>query len=247
VIDPGLDGPLHGLGARPNGLMRIVAPLKLAVRAMARRVGYEIVKSAPQMIPTATSPYGAILVWASYSPWACDPEFCRTYDLVRNHTLVDRYRCFELWSLVEQAAKLEGALMEVGVWRGGTGTLIGRCAQLSNIEEPVYLCDTFTGVVKATERDAYYVGGEHADASREGVEALGQRLNLDNLRILEGVFPEETARLVQHQKIRFCHVDVDVYESAAEVVAWVWPRLVIGGIVVYDDYGFPRTSGVITT
>ena len=37
---------------------------------------------------------------------------------------------------------------------------------------------------------------------------------------------------------------VDVYRSAKESVEWLWPRLVVGGMVVYDDYGFQQCEGI---
>jgi O-methyltransferase len=56
------------------------------------------------------------------------------------------------------------------------------------------------------------------------------------VQLLVGVFPEETGCLVEDRKFRFCHLDVDVYQSAADVVEWIWPRLVTGGLIVFDDY-----------
>ncbi|MEO2017429.1 MAG: TylF/MycF/NovP-related O-methyltransferase, partial [Fuerstiella sp.] len=41
------------------------------------------------------------------------------------------------------------------------------------------------------------------------------------------------------------HIDVDVYQSAKEVSEWVWDRLVPGGIIVYDDYGFQACDGIL--
>ncbi len=41
-----------------------------------------------------------------------------------------------------------------------------------------------------------------------------------------------------------CHIDVDVYESTKGIVEWIDSKMVIGGIYVYDDYGFPNTGGV---
>jgi O-methyltransferase len=35
-----------------------------------------------------------------------------------------------------------------------------------------------------------------------------------------------------------------VYRSAKDVFDWVWPRLEPGGMVVFDDYGFPACPGV---
>lgn len=223
----------------------MVTGVKRIIRTMASCLGYQIIRGGPPVQPTPDSPYGAIIPWASYSPWAADSQFEETYRIVQTHTLVDIYRCYELWDLVDQTKQLEGALIEIGVWRGGTGGLIAKRAELSGIREPVYLCDTFAGVVKASSRDSFYQGCEHNDTSRAQVEGLVRdRLGLSNVMILEGVFPDETAPQVRSNKFRFCHIDVDVYESARYILEWLWDRLVVGGVVVYDDYGFPRTSGI---
>jgi O-methyltransferase len=38
---------------------------------------------------------------------------------------------------------------------------------------------------------------------------------------------------------------VDVYQSAKDSFEWSWPRVVVGGAVVFDDYGFERCVGVV--
>lgn len=193
---------------------------------------------------TATDTYESVLPVATYAPWLSDRSFSDTYRIIKDYTLVDRYRCYELWQLVEESAKLNGALIEIGVWRGGSGALIAKNARLNGIKDRVYLCDTFSGVVKAGERDSSYKGGEHSDASRENVEKVINKLKLDNIKILIGIFPEETGKLVTDKVFRFCHIDVDVYQSAKDIVGWLWPRLAIGGMVVFDDYGFQRCAGI---
>lgn len=187
--------------------------------------------------------YGGIYSRSSYAPWKADPEFQRVFEAVRGHTLVDEYRCHELWQLCGQLDALEpGDLLEVGVWRGGTGCLMARrCAGAAS---RVFLCDTFSGVVKAGSEDSAYVGGEHADTSQATVTALARQLGLLNVEVLQGIFPEATGPAIADRRFRFCHIDVDVYESAAQTFDWVWPRLVDGGIVVFDDYGFYSCGGV---
>lgn len=69
-------------------------------------------------------------------------------------------------------------------------------------------------------------------------------MKLNNFKILEGIFPDETSHLVESERLCLCHVVVDVYNSARDVEKWIWPKLVLGGIMIYDDYGFIRTSGV---
>jgi O-methyltransferase len=192
--------------------------------------------------------YGDIYPVANYTPWTADEPFQRIYKAVSSATQVDVARCYELWTLLPQTGHLPGAVLEVGVWRGGTGALLAERARMSagssGTHSTVYLADTFRGVVKAGPKDDYYKGGEHADASREMVESLLGRFNLDNWRLLEGIFPDETAEYVTDDMIRFCHIDVDVYQSAKDTLDWVWPRLPVGGIVVYDDYGFYGCEGV---
>lgn len=189
--------------------------------------------------------YEPVFPKATYAPWKKDVAFLKTYDSVVGHTLVDKYRCYELWQLVEQSKKIKGAILEVGVWKGGTGALIATKAKIEGISDTIYLCDTFKGVVMAKKgKDLYYKGGEHKDATREEVGKLVKKLSLNNTKILEGIFPTETGKLVESQHFRLCHIDVDVYGSAKKTTEWVWPKLSIGGIIVYDDYGFKSCEGV---
>lgn len=51
------------------------------------------------------------------------------------------------------------SLIEVGLWRGGTGVLIAKRVLLVGIMNRVFLCDIFKGVVKAYEKDNEYKGG----------------------------------------------------------------------------------------
>jgi len=196
-------------------------------------------------LPTGRSEYDYVYPFANYAPWNSDSGFLAAYKSIRPNTLVDIYRCWELWELCGQTEKLGGGIIEVGVWRGGTGALMAKRAQLAETKDPVYLCDTFEGVVKAGSHDTIYKGGEHADTSQTVVEDLVRTLKLENVRILKGIFPDETAHLVDPgARFRLCHIDVDVYASARDVMAWVWDRMVPGGIVVYDDYGFSACEGI---
>ncbi|MGL4555448.1 MAG: TylF/MycF/NovP-related O-methyltransferase, partial [Gemmataceae bacterium] len=214
--------------------------LGATVQRLVRRLGYEVYR-IPK--PSDTG-YEVVRPVATYGPWGADEAFQRAYAGVAANTLVDRYRCYELWQLVEQCQKVEGAIVEVGVWRGGTGALIATRARQCGIADPVYLCDTFQGVVKAGRDDSEYKSGEHSDTSARTVEALLATLGVEGVQILQGVFPDQTAHLIPPGKIRLCHIDVDVYQSARDIAAWAWPRLAVGGLLVFDDYGFQSCDGI---
>ncbi len=186
----------------------------------------------------------AVMPWATYSPWLLDSAFMDCHRVIKDYTLVDLYRCYELWHLLGQTAGLPGDVLEVGTWRGGTGALLGHRAQLLGLDCSVFLCDTFAGVVKTGDEDVAYSGGEHADTSLPVVRDLLGRLDVSNVTILQGIFPEDTAEQVADRTFRLCHIDVDVYQSGKDVLNWVWPRLPVGGLVVFDDFGFASTTGI---
>jgi O-methyltransferase len=75
-------------------------------------------------------------------------------------------------------------------------------------------------------------------------EEVINKINVNNVKMLVGIFPDETAELVTDNTFRFVHVDVDVYQSAKDIVEWIWPKLCRGGVVVFDDYGFFGCNGI---
>lgn len=190
-------------------------------------------------------PHSVLISRATYSPWYSDQAFMKAYETLQHATLVDIYRCYELWTLVRQLEHVPGAALEVGVWKGGTGGLIASMLKRFSSPRKIYLCDTFQGVVKAGANDTLYRGGEHADTSIEAVMGLMGKLEVTaNVEILTGIFPEESAHRIEHNLFAFCHIDVDTYLSAKDVFEWVSPRLSLHGVVVFDDYGTWGCEGV---
>jgi O-methyltransferase len=186
--------------------------------------------------------HSLVIPTATYSPWLDDQDFQRILELVSKNTLVDSYRLWELYQISLQLQKVEGDVLEVGVWRGGSGALIANV--ISSQKKTIYLADTFRGVIKAGELDSVYIGGEHNDTSVEIVDELFTTMGLDNYKKLIGEFPRETSHEMISTQLSMVHIDVDVYSSAKGVWEWVQPYLSSGSIIVFDDYGFISCSGV---
>lgn len=224
------------------GLRRIVQSLRAGFRTVTARLGFRIVRIRRPQNPEPGLYYESVLTGARYAPWHNDQTFRDTFDAASGNTLVDRYRAYELWTLAAQAKSLPpGDVLEVGVWRGGTGCLLA--SAFAGTESRTFLADTFEGVVKTGAVDGNYKDGDHSDASIDQVRALAKRLNVE-VEILVGIFPDDSADQIASNTFRFCHIDVDIYQSAKDVFDWVWPRMVPGGIVVFDDYGFQSCPGV---
>ncbi|MCC6516153.1 MAG: class I SAM-dependent methyltransferase [Chitinophagales bacterium] len=190
--------------------------------------------------------YQFITPAATYAPWVLDKDFLATYTKVKKNSLLNFYQAWELWTLAANAASKEGNILEVGVWRGSSSIMMGTKLQQLKSTKTIFACDTFEGVVKAgTSEDNYYKGGEHSDTSLQFVkDHVEQTFGLRNVQLLQGIFPDATGHLIENEKFCLCHIDVDAYISAKDILTWLWPRMVIGGVIVFNDYGFPLTKGI---
>jgi O-methyltransferase len=215
---------------------------------LVRRGGFSLAKGValPFVRPEAVRSGNHSMAYpvSTYAPWQTDAEFQRVYRRVRRNTLVDVWRCYELWSLLGELREVPGDVLEVGVWRGGSGALMAARLAALRSSDRVFLCDTWEGIVKTGPTDIYYHDGKHDDTSRETVEQLVAGMGLRNVELLQGIFPDDTGAVVESRSFRLVHIDVDVYQSAKDVFDWAWPRLAPDGVVVFDDYGCPATPGV---
>ena len=187
--------------------------------------------------------YSVVLPEALFSPWRVDANFRKTYDRIAPYTLVDIYRCYELWQLVDQLAPRGGHILEVGVWRGGQVA-----SWLPWPKLLIRVRRSFCAILsKELSRRESKMGTRQASwrtHRRKSLRRSSRNWAFATCRILEGVFPEETAHLIEAGEFGLCHIDVDVYQSARDAAEWVWPRLQVGGVIVFDDYGSAKSGGV---
>jgi O-methyltransferase len=171
-----------------------------------------------------------------YSPWAGDPSFETVYRKVRPHTLVSRDRCYLLWRTLMQATHQAGAVLECGVFRGGTALLVADTLQSVGPDRTVHLFDSFEGMPKTTTGIDRFEKGDLATTSVDQVRALLSPY--PSVSIHAGYIPD-TFEGLQLDRVVWAHVDVDTYQSVLDCIEFIYPRLVPGGYLVFDDYGFP--------
>jgi O-methyltransferase len=143
---------------------------------------------------------------------------------------------YTLYQGVVATRPLDGCLAEVGVFRGGSARVI--CEAKG--EAPLYLCDTFAGM-PALENDKDTLGvwvNTHTTTSLESVqEYVG---GYANVHFVKGIFPDSLAAhaelAMEQQRFKFVHLDVDLYESTLQSLAWFWPRMVSGGWLITHNY-----------
>ena len=183
---------------------------------------------------------------STYAPWQADGSSSAVYHAVRKNTLVDVWRCYELWSLLGELRDVPGAHPRGRrVARRHRSAHGGQARPALGIEDTVYLCDTWEGVVKTGDVDTYYRDGKHDDTSQRDRRAPGRDARArPTSSCCRASSPTTPATRSPTGRSGSCHIDVDVYQSAKDVLDWAWPRLSPGGVVVFDDYGFPACPGV---
>lgn len=154
------------------------------------------------------------------------------------------------------ANRIEGAIVECGVWRGGSVmaallTLI-KCGDTSR---SAYLYDTFEGMSAPTARDISF-DGISAEAALATSPKRESKTNIwclagldmvrhnvcstgyptDKLHFIKGKV-EDTIPSVLPGKIAILRLDTDWYESTKHELTYLYPHLAPGGVLILDDYG----------
>jgi O-methyltransferase len=184
-----------------------------------------------------------------------DPSYAPIIERVKPFTMTSCERIASLIDAVRHISQsgVPGAIVECGVWRGGSMMAAALALLEAGDARDLYLFDTFAGMTAPTDLDVDHRGdtalasysetlaGDHSDwcyASIEDVTANlrstgypTQRCHFiagDVLQTIPTCAPEEIAIL---------RLDTDWYESTRHELTQLFPRLQPGGILIVDDYG----------
>ena len=214
-----------------------------AIDSVARRLGIQVsrVGSAQARLPVEATAEDAALI-ASLRPY----------------TMTSGER---LWSLINAVRyvvdeDLPGDFAECGVWRGGSVMAMAlELSRLGAADRRIWLYDTFAGMTAPTAHDVEADTGKTAaqmmratdvgdgnnvwaHATRGDVEANLATTGYpsENLVYVEGDVAI-TLRESVPDSIALLRLDTDWYESTRLGLEVLYPRLVVGGVCILDDYG----------
>jgi O-methyltransferase len=226
--------------------------LKRTIKSIIRSSGYEVRKvHSPNKVqtndPLFTRWFGQgelipdqELYRPLFSPWFGQGEFGKYYALAKPKTLVSADRCYILWILLRQAIHVNGDIWECGVYKGGTAAMMAAVLQDTKSSKKLFLFDTFEGMPETDPKKDWHKQGEFSDTSVEAVTSYVGCGELCNIR--KGYIPD-SFRGLESAQIALAHIDVDIYKSILDCLSFVWPRLSLGGFIVFDDYGFSSCPG----
>ncbi|MFG2653595.1 TylF/MycF/NovP-related O-methyltransferase [Streptomyces sp. NPDC048425] len=153
---------------------------------------------------------------------------------------------------------IPGDIVECGVWRGGS---MQACAKAllaqGDTERDLYLFDTYEGMTPPTEQDLRRDG----KSAEELLAAQGKDRPIWAVATLDDVksgfrsvpYPEDRLHFVRGkvedtvprqapEQISILRLDTDWYASTKHELDHLYDRLVPGGVLLIDDYGYWQGS-----
>jgi O-methyltransferase len=214
--------------------------LKSSLKALFSKLGLEVRRVSRSRAKDAPDIPDGDLYQPLFSPWLGQGEFRRYCDIAAPKTLVSPDRCYVLWTLLHQALSLPGDIWECGVYKGGTAAMMAAFLKDQRSSKKLYLFDTFAGMPETNAEKDWHKKGDFSDTSLE--EVLRFIGHPERCIARQGVIPETFTGL-ESAAIAFAHIDVDIYQAILDCLQFIWPRLSLGGFMVFDDYGFPTCPG----
>jgi O-methyltransferase len=186
-----------------------------------------------------------------------DMSTSATIRRVQPYTMTSPERLHALIQAIRyvQAASIDGAIVECGVWRGGSMMAAAlTLAESGDFSRELYLFDTFDGMTEPTAQDVAIDGQtasslleSHAktatdsvwcyanvDQVKKGMASTGYRP--EAIRYVAGKV-EDTIPHMAPSSISVLRLDTDWYESTLHSLQHLFPLLAKGGVLIIDDYG----------
>lgn len=178
-----------------------------------------------------------------YRPWEA-PAFRQTLspEALAN-TMLPTLKIYMLLGLLKQTRSLGGAVLEAGVWNGGSARLMADYLDSIGSPKALWLLDTFEGydAVDSQKDGVLPEKGHMKSKSVNEVKALFAQTKTA-VHVIKGTIPGTLAD-VEAPEISFAHIDVNLYAPTLQATVFCLERMPRGGIILFDDYNWPATYG----
>ena len=141
--------------------------------------------------------------------------------------------------MIDLITSVDGVIVECGVGEARTLQMLALLLQEENKGRALWAFDSFEGFPEPTGEDASPRNPKKGEWKRMTRSQVYDVLNELNIRtpvyVTQGYF-EDTLRDVKIPPIALLHLDVDLYKSYKTCLEYLFPLVVKGGVVLFDEY-----------
>lgn len=198
-------------------------------------------RRAVQELVRIVAAAGGFYIGDDYKLWRQDRHFLGRFRELSPHNVYSEERKYTLREFARSVRDLDGAIAECGCYVGVSAWFMADT--LPDVD--FYLFDSFEGLSQPARQDAVPAG---VQPWRKGDLSASERVlqrtlqGFSKIHVMRGWIPERFAE-VADRRFRLVHIDVDLYQPTLDSLAFFYPRLVDGGVIVMDDYGFENCPG----
>ena len=177
-----------------------------------------------------------------FQPWRALGLFDDIWRRVESLTVNPKERAWVQHACIQQVSSLSGEFWEAGVYKGGTAVVLRRTLEVfyKNKMPTIRCFDTFSGMPQPDQSQDSFGVGAYSDTSIETVRSVvGDEAYIHHHK---GLIPDTFAGL-EGVSISYAHIDVDLYQSVLDCCAFIYPRMLKGGVMIFDDYGSVASYG----
>jgi hypothetical protein len=128
-------------------------------------------------------------------------------------------------------------MCEFGVYAGGSLEIIAT----HNPTTEIIGIDSFQGLPPESKHD-FHKEGDFADVNYHRIAGYFGMI-YPRVRLFRGFSPDVFKAMDDNVRFSFVHVDVDLYNSVKHALDFFLPRMLTGGIMLFDDYKVRSTPG----
>lgn len=147
--------------------------------------------------------------------------------------------------IAKKCLEVSGDFVELGCYKGDTSLMLAEV--LKDSDKKLWIYDSFEGLPEKSEKDSSLLGenfkkGELLITKREVKERFlraGLKVPVIKKAWFNELKPEDLP-----DKIAFCFLDGDFYESIKDSLKLVENKMTEGGVLVVHDYNNPALPGV---
>lgn len=188
-------------------------------------------------------------------------EVCRNFSIYSRRIFLKRFLAhYEFFLMTKD---LPGDIIELGVYRGASLMSWANFLEIRNMgdrQKQVFGFDNFAGFISFHEKDGKedtninkslngFNGGVFEEILEDAISIFDQDRFIPykpRVKLVKGNIEDTIPKFIENNpglRVSLIHFDCDLYMPTKIALEYLWPLVVPGGVILFDEYGIRPWGG----